>query len=125
MKKQINPSIKAHLLWSTLILLSLLAIRAIPFALAQRHVTEQSVTQSAAKPSAPANMYLPKPATPAALAAPAAHIPAGAPASAFGLSVKVANAPFGHHTGVGRDASVVGNNPLLTYVIDDGTAESA
>ena len=37
MKKQINPSIKAHLLWSALVLLSLLAICAIPFALAQSH----------------------------------------------------------------------------------------
>src|SRR2546428_754629 len=37
MKKQINPSIKAHLLWSPLMLLSLLAICAIPFALAQSH----------------------------------------------------------------------------------------
>ena len=36
-KKQINPSIKAHLLRSALILLSLLAICAIPFALAQSH----------------------------------------------------------------------------------------
>src|SRR6266540_3074379 len=35
MKKQINPSIKAHLLRSTLIWLSLLAICAIPLALAQ------------------------------------------------------------------------------------------
>src|SRR5437762_8858679 len=35
MKKQINPSIKAHLLRSALILLSLLAICAIPFTLAQ------------------------------------------------------------------------------------------
>ena len=34
-KKQINPSIKAHLLRSALVLLSLLAICAIPFALAQ------------------------------------------------------------------------------------------
>src|SRR5437773_626323 len=41
MKKQ-NPSIKAHLLWSALILLSLLAICAIPFALAQRNSTKQS-----------------------------------------------------------------------------------
>src|SRR5882762_1479595 len=37
MKKQINPSIKAHLLRSALILLSLIAICAIPFALAQSH----------------------------------------------------------------------------------------
>jgi hypothetical protein len=37
MKKQINPSIKAHFLRSALILLSLVAICAIPFALAQSH----------------------------------------------------------------------------------------
>lgn len=37
MKKQINPSIKAHLLRSVPILLSLLAIWVIPFALAQSH----------------------------------------------------------------------------------------
>src|SRR6266496_4719416 len=35
MKKQTNPSIKAHLLWSALILLSLFAVCALPFALAQ------------------------------------------------------------------------------------------
>src|SRR5438093_1549452 len=57
MKKQ-NPSIKAHLLWSALILLSLLAICAIPFALAQsrnRGTTKQSVTQTASKPNAAEN----------------------------------------------------------------------
>jgi hypothetical protein len=36
MRKQTNPSIKAHLLWSALILLALLAACAIPFALAKR-----------------------------------------------------------------------------------------
>src|ERR1700719_2907580 len=43
MKKQKKPSIKAHLLWSALILLSLLAVCAIPFALAQRQAAKQSV----------------------------------------------------------------------------------
>src|SRR6266513_3503779 len=42
MKRQINPSSKAHLLRSAFILLSLLAICAIPFALAQRKTTERS-----------------------------------------------------------------------------------
>ena len=54
MKKQ-NSSIKAHLLWSALILLSLLAVCAIPFALAQsrsRGTSKQNVTQ--APQSAPA-----------------------------------------------------------------------
>src|SRR5205814_7175566 len=47
MKKQ-NSSIKAHLLWSALILLSLLAVCAIPFALAQsrNRGTRQSGKQS-------------------------------------------------------------------------------
>jgi uncharacterized repeat protein (TIGR01451 family) len=42
MKKQINPTIKAHLIRSVFILLSLLAVCAIPFALAQRNSSEQS-----------------------------------------------------------------------------------
>src|SRR6266481_6685519 len=37
MKKQHNPSIKAHLLWSAFILLAVLAVCAIPFAPAQRN----------------------------------------------------------------------------------------
>lgn len=44
MKKQINPSIKAHLLRSALILLSLLAIWAIPFALAEKGAAKRTVT---------------------------------------------------------------------------------
>ena len=43
MKKQINPSTKAHLLRSALILLSLFAICAFPFALAQRNTAKSSV----------------------------------------------------------------------------------
>ena len=46
MKKQINPSIKAHLLRSAFILLSLLAICAIQFALAQRNSTKPSGSAS-------------------------------------------------------------------------------
>src|SRR5438552_3644353 len=42
MKKQINPSIKAHLLRSAFILLSLVAVSVIPFALAQRAATKQN-----------------------------------------------------------------------------------
>jgi len=42
MKKQSNPSIKAQLLWSALILLSLLAVCAIPFTMAQRNTGRQS-----------------------------------------------------------------------------------
>src|SRR5881409_1295239 len=50
MKKQINPSIKAQILRSAFILLSLVAVSAIPFALAQsrsRGTAKRSVAASA------------------------------------------------------------------------------
>src|SRR2546430_12994040 len=55
MKKQINPTIKAHLLRSAFYLLLLLAVCAIPFALAQRNaakrsISKPSVANAAAKP---------------------------------------------------------------------------
>ena len=59
MKKQRKPSIKAHLLWSALILLSLLAVCAIPFALAQSR-SRGTTKQSVAKPNAPGNTYNPQ-----------------------------------------------------------------
>src|SRR6266496_4207569 len=51
MKKQINPTIKAQILRSAFILLSLVAICAIPFSLAQRNTTKRSVAKPAAKPN--------------------------------------------------------------------------
>ena len=65
MKKQINPTTKAHLIRGAVYLVLLLAVCAIPFALAQRNTAKPSATQAATQ------------------LAPAAHIPAGAPASAF------------------------------------------
>jgi hypothetical protein len=50
MKKQINPSIRAHLLRGAFYLLLLLAVCAIPFALAQRVIVKRSVL----KPNVPA-----------------------------------------------------------------------
>src|SRR5258707_1777273 len=47
MKKQINPSVKAHLIRSAFYVILLLAVCVIPFALAQRNTTKQ---RSAAKP---------------------------------------------------------------------------
>src|SRR4029077_16252153 len=52
MKKQINPSIKAHLLPTLFILLSLLAIAVIPFAQAQRHPAKPAAGQSQGPASA-------------------------------------------------------------------------
>ena len=45
MKKQTKHSIKAHLIWSALILLLLLAVCVIPFTLAQRNTGKQSAAQ--------------------------------------------------------------------------------
>src|SRR6266478_3931087 len=45
MKKQINPTIKAHLIRSAFYVLLLLAVCVIPFTLAQRNVAKQSAGQ--------------------------------------------------------------------------------
>src|SRR5437763_12929195 len=60
MKKQINPTTKAYLIRGAFYLLLLLAVCAIPFALAQRNAAKQSVTKPAIKPNVPANRYLPR-----------------------------------------------------------------
>jgi N-acetylneuraminic acid mutarotase len=52
MKKQINPTIKAHLIRSAFYVILLLAVCVIPFALAQRNTTNRSVS----KPKATANL---------------------------------------------------------------------
>jgi hypothetical protein len=49
-KKQTSPPVKAHLLRSALVLLSLLAICAMPFALAQRNLAKPSISKPAAQP---------------------------------------------------------------------------
>src|SRR5437588_3285995 len=46
MKKQINPSIKAHLIRSAFYVILLLAVCVIPFALAQRTTTKRSMAKS-------------------------------------------------------------------------------
>jgi Alpha-galactosidase, CBM13 domain len=70
-RKQINPSIKAHLLRSALILLSLIAICAIPFALAQsrsRGTAKPSAIKPATQPIPAAKMQNSPPPTDAAIA---------------------------------------------------------
>ena len=56
MKKQINPTIKAHLLRSALYLLLLVAVCAIPFALAQRNAAKRSLTKPVARANVAATM---------------------------------------------------------------------
>ena len=51
MKKQINSTIKAHLIRGAFYLLLLVAVCAIPFALAQRNAPKRSVAKPAAKPN--------------------------------------------------------------------------
>ncbi len=72
-KKQINPSINAHLLWSALILLSLLAVCAIPFALAQGDAAEPSVIKPATEPIPAAKIHPLQNAPPSTSAAIAHH----------------------------------------------------
>ena len=57
MKKQINPTIKAHLIRGAFYLLLLLAVCAIPFALAQSR-NRGTAKRSMATPNAPANKDL-------------------------------------------------------------------
>src|SRR5437870_12456432 len=59
MKKQINPTIKAHLIRGAFYLLLLLAVCAIPFALGQRNVKK-----SAAKPNVAAGLKMAQAAPP-------------------------------------------------------------
>ena len=47
MKKQINPTIKAHLIRGAFYLLLLVAVCAIPFALAQRNASKRGVANPA------------------------------------------------------------------------------
>ena len=56
MKKQINPTIKAHLLRSAFYLLLLVAVCAIPFALAQRNAAKRGLTKPVARANVAANM---------------------------------------------------------------------
>src|SRR5262245_8247328 len=49
MKKQINPTIKAHLIRSAYYLLLLVAVCAIPFALAQRNTIKRGLAHPASK----------------------------------------------------------------------------
>src|SRR5439155_11475966 len=84
MKKQINPTIKAHLIRSAFYLLLLVAVCAIPFALAQRNTIKSArsakalqAARSAAKAKIGANTKL---ATNGA--------PSGAPASLVGAKSK-------------------------------------
>ena len=69
MKKQINPTIKAHLIRGAFYLLLLLAVCAIPFALAQRNAAKRSVAKPSIQPNVTANRDFSRATGPATLPA--------------------------------------------------------
>ena len=73
MKKQINPTIKAHLIRGAFYLLLLLAVCAIPFALAQSR-SRGTAKRSMATPNAPANKDLSRATGPVILPGPASGV---------------------------------------------------
>src|ERR1044071_4075319 len=103
MKKQINPTIKAHLIRGAFYLLLLVAVCAIPFVLAQpgiRGTASRGVAQSGARP--PQLMS-------------AKDMLARLPASQRPV-------PLPHPKGIKGNATItrlLGRVPLLTYMIDD------
>src|SRR6476469_9413379 len=102
MKKQINPTIKAHLIRGVFYLILLVAVCAIPFVLASRNTATGKVSRMM----------------------PRSHFPSLAPASAFRAPVpKLPNAKAIKKRSFLR--SLLGNIPLFTYMIDDGTAEDS
>ena len=153
MKKQINPTIKAHLIRSAFYLLLLVAVCAIPFALAQRNKLNSTQAQPTKAP----------PTKVQAAAAAGKVFQSGAPGSLTGraaqrnpatgqnaLAYDVRSAPSlprmsGSHTPSLAPASafrvqapklpnakkhsffrsLLVNTPLFTYSIDDGTAEDS
>src|SRR6476661_190329 len=105
MKKQINPTIKAHLIRGAFYLILLVAVCAIPFALAARNTAAGRMSRIAANPNS-------------------ARIPSLAPASAFRAPAqKLPNAKAIKRNSLLR--SLLANTPLFTYMIDDGTAEDS
>ena len=125
MKKQINPTIKAHLIRGAFYLILLVAVCAIPFALAQSR-SRATAKQISAKPinetASRAALGL-KPASqlPNDVIRVPATSPLLAPASAYRVPApKLPNAK--KHSLL---KSLLANTPLFTYVIDDGTAEDS
>ena len=124
MKKQINPTIKAHLIRGAFYLLLLVAVCAIPFALAQSR-SRATAKQIAAKPNQTLNLaasgFKPTSQFRNDVVRVPANLPSLAPASAY-------RAPAPKLPNVKKHSllkSLLVNTPLFTYSIDDGTAEDS
>src|SRR4051812_34810751 len=140
MKKQINPTIKAHLIRGVFYLLLLVAVCAIPFALAQRNGAKQSATNPSAKIGAAGKMNAVQNAPPSSGAIGAGAAVTRLPnlsriaqsqlaAKLSAASASLAPAPTLPNAKIIKKNSalgaVIGRIPLLTYMIDDGTAEDS
>ena len=93
MKKQINPTIKAYLVRSGFYLLLLLAVCAIPFALAQRNAAKQSVTKPATPSNSLTSLLKLKPASQSVTAVQKKGVPLSAGAAPRQLSGPVSEFP--------------------------------
>jgi len=130
MKKQINPTIKAHLIRGAFYLLLLVTVCAIPFALAQSR-SRGTTKSGATAPKMPESIVLANPDS--------AHIPALAPTNSRvagpqltsakavlgGLPASEVSVPKVPKARFGLRPFGIGNIPLFTYMIDDGTAEDS
>src|SRR5437870_3177912 len=135
MKKQINPTIKAHLIRSAFYVILLLAVCVIPFALAQRNTTRQSAGRTAASPKLAAKKTAanPKLAPHATSLAPGNMVGKGsatAPGSTYfsrapGAGKTRATAPKGTACGydftVSSDTFVPGVDDIGNHTDDGGT----
>lgn len=109
MKKQINPTTKAHLLRGAFYLLLLLAVCAIPFALAQSR--NRGVAHPVAKPSAPAGMNLSQ--DPSQLLP--YDLPANVPAPAVGTGAAQAPAPLHRSSDATSGSAGIASPGVLPY----------
>ena len=121
MKKQINPTIKAHLIRGAFYLVLLVAVCAIPFALAQSR-SRGTTKPGATAPKMPESIVRPNPDS--------AHIPALAPTNSRvagpqltsakavlgGLPASEVSVPKVPKARFGLRPFGIGNIPLFTYM---------
>jgi N-acetylneuraminic acid mutarotase len=122
MKKQINPTIKAHLIRGACYVLLLLAVCVIPFALAQRNTTKRSAARPKATAVDKAKLMAARAKTgaPASLTG-ATRIPQRKPASGLSRAMRATDVPQAPNLG---SWNIVANYPFASESVScssDGT----
>ena len=117
MKKQINPTIKAHLIRGALYLLLLVAVCAIPFALAQRNTLKQRTAAKSYTAVDKAKLLAARLAARAKTGAPASLVGATQPCSA---SLRAPRRSFPMTFGVFRGCHVCRQRPTVAALSDRG-----